>query len=71
VEDEEFYLLGYNALYFIENKLILRRNISSPSPGPKISQGGKLHEAGSKQSPASSILKMETTFSSETSVYFQ
>jgi hypothetical protein len=32
---EEFYLLGFNAAYSVESKLIFRRNILTPSSGPK------------------------------------
>jgi hypothetical protein len=33
--NEEFYLLGYNAVYSVESQLMFRRNIAPPSSGSK------------------------------------
>jgi hypothetical protein len=32
---EEYYVLGYNAVQFVESQLTFRRNISPPSSGSK------------------------------------
>jgi hypothetical protein len=39
--NKEFYLRGYNAIYFVEMQPIFRRNLSTPSPRLKNEPGRK------------------------------
>jgi hypothetical protein len=43
--DEEYYLLGYNAVYSVESRPTFRRNISLPSSGSnnKMSKSSACH----------------------------
>jgi hypothetical protein len=77
---EEFCLLGYNATYSTESQPAQRREISSPYSG--LVRNPKKTPARSRTLLVaylilvsclaySSILKMEATYPSETSVYFQ
>jgi hypothetical protein len=65
---EEYYLLGYKAVYYTESQPTFRKNISPPSLESKNMQNKK---PSWKQVASRTTLKMEAICSSKTSVAFQ
>jgi hypothetical protein len=55
---EEYYLLGYNAMYSVESQPMFRRDMSPPSWGPKYKQSKK---AAWKQVESRAICSFETS----------